>query len=422
MLQAQSIPSVVRLNVGGHYFTTSLQTLTKDSNSKLTAMFSPNFKMKPGEDGAFFIDRNGTHFRFILNYLRTGKLTLPEGARALEELKEEAEFYQIQGLVEDILNESVKEERLKNVKLNVGGHYFTTSLQTLTKDSNSMLAAMFSGKFDMKPAEDGAFFIDRDGTHFRFILNYLRTGKLTLPEEARALEELKEEAEFYQIQGLIEEILNVSVKAQRLTTVKLNVGGDYFRSSLQTLTKDPNSKLAAMFKAKFEMKPAEDGSFFIDRDGTHFRYILSYLRTGKLTVPEGATFLEELQEDVEYFQIQGLQDELELMSERVTCMINLNVGGQRFTTTRKTLTGDRYRSGKLYRMFSKERGIKASSDGTFFIDRDGKHFRYVLNYLRDEKFTVPPDATLIRELKAEASFYEMHLMERDLTKLLQRPK
>ena len=47
-----------------------------------------------------------------------------------------------------------------------------------------MLAAMFFGKFEMKPTEDGSFFIDRDGTHFRSILNFLRTGKLTLPEGA----------------------------------------------------------------------------------------------------------------------------------------------------------------------------------------------------------------------------------------------
>ena len=67
-----------------------------------------------------------------------------------------------------------------------------------------MLAAMFSGKFDTKPSEDGSFFIDRDGTHFRFILNYLRTGKLTLPEGATFLKELEEEAEFYQIQGIID--------------------------------------------------------------------------------------------------------------------------------------------------------------------------------------------------------------------------
>ncbi|KAL9954723.1 hypothetical protein ACROYT_G042296 [Oculina patagonica] len=92
------------------------------------------------------------------------------------------------------------------VNLNVGGHLFKTSVQTLTKDPNSMLAAMFSGRFEMKPSEDGSFFIDRDGTHFRFILNYLRTGKLTLPEGATFLKELEEEAEFYQIQGILDEL------------------------------------------------------------------------------------------------------------------------------------------------------------------------------------------------------------------------
>ena len=92
------------------------------------------------------------------------------------------------------------------VKLNVGGHLFTTSLQTLTKDPNSMLAVMFSAKFEKKPSEDGTFFIDRDGTHFRFILNYLRNGELILPEGATFLEELGAEAEFYQIHGILDEL------------------------------------------------------------------------------------------------------------------------------------------------------------------------------------------------------------------------
>ena len=78
------------------------------------------------------------------------------------------------------------------VKLNVGGQHFVTSVQTLRKDPNSILAAMFSGKFDTKPSEDGSFFIDRDGTHFRFILNYLRDGELILPEGATALNKTSE--------------------------------------------------------------------------------------------------------------------------------------------------------------------------------------------------------------------------------------
>ena len=89
------------------------------------------------------------------------------------------------------------------IKLNVGGQHFTTSLQTLTKDTGSMLHAMFSGRFDTKPAEDGSYFIDRDGTHFRYILNYLRKGRLLLPKEELIREELLEEAEFYQIHGIL---------------------------------------------------------------------------------------------------------------------------------------------------------------------------------------------------------------------------
>jgi len=66
-----------------------------------------------------------------------------------------------------------------------------------------MLHAMFSGRFDTKPSEDGSYFIDRDGTHFRFILNYLRTGQLIVPKDEIMREELLAEAEFYQVEGII---------------------------------------------------------------------------------------------------------------------------------------------------------------------------------------------------------------------------
>ena len=62
---------------------------------------------------------------------------------------------------------------------------------------------MFSGRFDTKPSEDGSYFIDRDGTHFRYILNYLRTGKLIVPKDEIVREELLVEAEFYQVEGII---------------------------------------------------------------------------------------------------------------------------------------------------------------------------------------------------------------------------
>ena len=94
------------------------------------------------------------------------------------------------------------------IKLDIGGHIYTTSVLTLTKDPQSMLAAMFSGRHSVKKEDDGSYFIDRDGTHFRYILNYLRDGGFkdgALPSDI--LKELQTEAEYYQLSGLVDLLL-----------------------------------------------------------------------------------------------------------------------------------------------------------------------------------------------------------------------
>lgn len=108
------------------------------------------------------------------------------------ELKRMSEVYKIQ------------ENR---IKLDIGGQQFTTSLLTLLKDPNSMFAAMFSGRHKLRQESDGSYFIDRDGAHFRYILNYLRDGCIkegTLPSNEVLWGELLNEAEYYQLTGLVE--------------------------------------------------------------------------------------------------------------------------------------------------------------------------------------------------------------------------
>ena len=73
------------------------------------------------------------------------------------------------------------------IPLNVGGYHFVTTLSTLTKDKDSMLAAMFSGRHELDTDSEGRYFIDRDGEYFKEILNYLRDSK-QLPSADIALE------------------------------------------------------------------------------------------------------------------------------------------------------------------------------------------------------------------------------------------
>jgi len=79
----------------------------------------------------------------------------------------------------------------RTINLSVGGSHYTTSLDTLLSDPESMLAAMFSGLHGAKPDENGRYFIDRDGTHFRYILNYLRDRNTFIPaDNQQVIEEL----------------------------------------------------------------------------------------------------------------------------------------------------------------------------------------------------------------------------------------
>lgn len=109
------------------------------------------------------------------------------------------------------------------IKLNIGGQIFQTSLLTLQQcPPPSLFSAMFSGKWTPDIDDRGCFFIDRDPTYFRHILNYLRDGGgsggyavAVSGLSASSKQALLREAQFYQIGGL------VSLLSQEVNRMKM---------------------------------------------------------------------------------------------------------------------------------------------------------------------------------------------------------
>jgi len=104
---------------------------------------------------------------------------------------------------------------------------FSTSLTTLLRVKDSFFSAMFDGRFGNKLDEHGCYFIDRDGSNFSYILNYLRDGSIVLPENMHFCELLLREAEYYQIPGLIQQIKCNKARRRDYVTVRYLPGSTY---------------------------------------------------------------------------------------------------------------------------------------------------------------------------------------------------
>jgi len=88
-------PDVIRLDVGGHSFTTSRRTLVRAG-----ALYRTVSAWQKAD--AIVIDRDPEFFGTILAYLRDGTCTLPDTTAQMLALRAEAEAYQVGGLLRAI--------------------------------------------------------------------------------------------------------------------------------------------------------------------------------------------------------------------------------------------------------------------------------------------------------------------------------
>jgi len=104
----------------------------------------------------------------------------------------------------------------------------------------------------------------------------------------------------------------VAAASRMNAPVHIDVGGTIYTSSLETLTKYPDSKLANMFNGCIPIVlDSLKQHYFIDRDGEMFKHILNYVRNSKLLIADNFNELELLLEEAKYFEIQPMVKQIE---------------------------------------------------------------------------------------------------------------
>jgi N-acetylneuraminic acid mutarotase len=103
-----------------------------------------------------------------------------------------------------------KEAQEGHIELNIGGRRFQTSVQTLRRVPHTFFDAYFSGRYAQDVCRDGSIFVDRDGEHFGYVLEYMRDGVVSVAEpgaepSVSLLRGLKREFGFYCIELVAEQ-------------------------------------------------------------------------------------------------------------------------------------------------------------------------------------------------------------------------
>ncbi|XP_019895402.1 BTB/POZ domain-containing protein Tiwaz isoform X2 [Musca domestica] len=106
----------------------------------------------------------------------------------------------------------------------------------------------------------------------------------------------------------------VAAASRYTAPVHIDVGGTIYTSSLETLTKYPDSKLAKLFNGSIPIVlDSLKQHYFIDRDGGMFRHILNFMRNSRLLISEDFPHLELLLEEARYFEVEPMIKQLEAM-------------------------------------------------------------------------------------------------------------
>ena len=100
------------------------------------------------------------------------------------------------------------------VTLNVGGTRFMTTMSTMQLQRDTYFDGLVR---TAQHVEDHEHFVDRDPSHFRHVLNFMR-GTPSLPATTHEVDELSREADFYGMPALVRYIEEHREQAERPIT------------------------------------------------------------------------------------------------------------------------------------------------------------------------------------------------------------
>uniref|UniRef100_A0A7N5JKU7 Potassium channel tetramerization domain containing 19 n=1 Tax=Ailuropoda melanoleuca TaxID=9646 RepID=A0A7N5JKU7_AILME len=455
----ESAEDLFHFNVGGWHFSVPRSKLAQFPDSLLWKEASALTSL---ESQRLFIDRDGSTFRHVHYYLYTSKLSFSSCAE-LNLLYEQALGLQLMPLLQtlDNLKEGKHHLRVRPADIPVAEraslNYWRT-WKCISKPSEFPIKSpAFTGLHDKAPlglmdtplldteeevhycflpldlvakypslvTEDNLLWlaetvalIECECSEFRFIVNFLRSQKILLPDNFSNIDVLEAEVEILEIPELTEAVrlyrMNMGgcsrtscpppspgkgVRAAGLESVK-----PLYMMALGLLVKYPDSALGQL-----RIESTLDGSrLYITGNGVLFQHVRNWLGTCRLPLTETISEVYELcafldKRDITYEPMKvALKTHLEprtlapvdVLNEEWTAeitvyspqqIIKVYVGSHWYATTLQTLL-------KYPELLCNPQRVYWITYGqTLLIHGDGQMFRHILNFLRLGKLFLPSE-------------------------------
>ncbi|XP_027476060.2 BTB/POZ domain-containing protein KCTD19 isoform X4 [Zalophus californianus] len=455
----ESAEDLFHFNVGGWHFSVPRSKLAQFPDSLLWKEASALTSL---ESQRLFIDRDGSTFRHVHYYLYTSKLSF-SSCTELNLLYEQALGLQLMPLLQtlDNLKEGKHHLRVRPADIPVAEraslNYWRT-WKCISKPSEFPIKSpAFTGLHDKAPlglmdtplldteeevhycflpldlvakypslvTEDNLLWlaetvalIECECSEFRFIVNFLRSQKILLPDNFSSIDVLEAEVEILEIPELTEAVrlyrMNMGGCSRTSCPPPSPGKGDraaglesvkpLYMMALGLLVKYPDSALGQL-----RIESTLDGSrLYITGNGVLFQHVKNWLGTCRLPLTETISEVYELcafldKRDITYEPMKvALKTHLEprtlapmdVLNEEWTAeitvyspqqIIKVYVGSHWYATTLQTLL-------KYPELLSNPQRVYWITYGqTLLIHGDGQMFRHILNFLRLGKLFLPSE-------------------------------